>query len=164
MLLCGIIPFAMKFHFIGLISEEGFENKHHTMRHISENMAPIATDVSRCEKMNQRQQHLFIPGMAEVTQIFSKAKEEAKRGKRGPYKNRGKKTKLLENLPLHDEDNKESIPDYFLSVKNNFIPNELKDVYVFIVYGKVPEDWAETFHHNINLGSKASYAAGYVPP
>ena len=46
----------------------------------------------------------------------------------------------------------------------NFIPENLRDEYVYLVHGKVPEDWAETFHDNMNLGSKAANEAGYVPP
>jgi hypothetical protein len=164
MLLCGIIPFAERTHFIGLVSEEGFENKHHVMRKIRELMAPIACDTLRCEKMNQRQQTIFIPGLDEESEVIEEAKEKAKRKKRGHYKNHGKNTKLLQNIPLRKDDIQEPIENYFVSLMGNFIPENLRDEYVYLVHGKVPEDWAETFHDNMNLGSKASNEAGYVPP
>ena len=164
MLLCGIIPFAERTHFIGLVSEEGFENKHHVMRKIRELMAPIACDTLRCEKMNQRQQTIFIPGLDEESEVIEEAKEKAKRKKRGLYKNHGKNTKLLQNIPLRKDDIQEPIENYFVSSMGNFIPENLRDEYVYLVHGKVPEDWAETFHDNMKLGSKAANEAGYVPP
>ena len=163
MLCCGLIEFVEKTGMAGRCSAEGFENKHHVMNQIKRVMAPIALDKLRCEKLSQRQQSCLIPGIAEVQNFFDKEDRRVSTGIRGPYKSRGTRTKLLENLPLQATVEKEAEDGYFVSSQENSIPDNLADIYFFMIHGKVPDEWAQTFHDSSSLGTKAANAAPYIP-
>jgi hypothetical protein len=163
MLCCGLIEFVVKTGMAGRCSAEGFENKHYVMNQIKRLMAPIALDKLRCEKLSQRQQSCLIPGIAEVQNFFDKEDKRASTGIRGPYKSRGTRTKLLENLPLQATVEKEAEDGYFVSSEENLIPTNLADIYFFMIHGKVPDEWAQTFHDSSSLGTKAANAAPYIP-
>ena len=163
MLCCGLIEFVEKTGMAGRCSAEGFENKHHVMNQIKRLMAPIALDKLRCEKLSQRQQSCLIPGIADVQNFFEREDKRVSTGIRGPYKSRGTRTKLLENLPLQATVEKEAEDGYFVSSQENSIPDNLADIYFFMIHGKVPDEWAQTFHDSSSLGTKAANAAPYIP-
>jgi hypothetical protein len=163
MLCCGIIEFVERTGMIGLCSAEGFENKHYVMNQLKVLMAPIAQDKLRCGKLTQRQQSCLIPGLDEVHNFFEEADKKASNGTRGPYKSRGTRTKLLENLPVQEEVEEDAIDGYFVLSKRNLIPDNLAEIYVFMLHGKVPENWSQTFRDSNNLGTKAANAASYAP-
>ena len=163
MLCCGLIEFVEKTGMAGRCSAEGFENKHHVMNQIKRLMAPIALDKLRCEKLSQRQQSCLIPGIADVQNFFEREDKRVSTGIRGPYKSRGTRTKLLENLPLQATVEKEAEDGYFISSQDNLIPENLADIYLFMIHGKVPDEWAQTFHDSSSLGTKAANSAPYIP-
>ena len=162
MFFCGIIPFAEKTKMIGLDSAEGFENNHFVIEKINQLMKSIPEEKLRCEKISQRQQAFSIPGIGDVHKIFDEVSENNKKGPRGPYKNRGKRTKVLEELPQHQQQAQATIDGYFISQNGNFIVNEVEEQYVFITYGKVPNDWVKAFHEEINLGGKVARQAEFA--
>jgi hypothetical protein len=163
MLCCGLIEFVEITGMAGRCSAEGFENKHYVMNKIKRLMAPIALDKLRCEKLSQRQQSCLIPGIADVQNFFDRADKKVSTGIRGPYKSRGTRTKLLENLPLRATVEEDAEDGYFVSSQGNLIPDNLADMYAFMIYGKVPEEWAQAFHDSSSLGTKAANAAPYIP-
>ena len=129
-------------------------------------MAPIAQDKLRCGKLSQRQQSCLIPGIEEVHCLFEEEDYKRRRAPRGRYSSFGTRTKLLEDIPVGEsvDDEEEAVDGYFISQKKNLIPNELHDIYYYMLLGKVPDSWSQNFVDSEFLGSKASNSARYIPP
>ena len=102
--------------------------------------------------------------------LFEEEDYKRRRGPRGRYNSFGTRTKLSEDLPIDETDDLEDEADaagvegYFVSRKKNLIPNELQDVYNYMLLGKVPDSWSQSFIDSESLGSKASNSARYIPP
>ena len=164
MVLCGLVWFAEETRMIGLCTTENFENKHYVMSQIKKLMQPIALDVLRCEKMSHRQQYFMISGVEDIEKIFDE--EDKKRGKgkkRGQYKSKGTRTKIMQDLPIEELVQEEAIADHFVSSEGNFIPARLSDEYAFMLHGKVPDDWIQSFQDSNSLGTKAVSTLQYAP-
>ena len=163
MILCGLVWFAEETRMIGLCTTENFENKHFVMSQIKKLMKPIALDLLRCAKMSQRQQFFMIPGVEEIGQLFDEADKKRGKGKeRRSYKSKGTRTKIMEDIPTEELIQEEAIAGHFVSSEGNFIPNKLSDYYFFMFYGKVPDEWVESFQSSNTLGSKAARTVQYV--
>ena len=164
MVLCGLVWFAEETRMIGLCTTENFENKHYVMSQIKKLMQPIALDVLRCEKMSNRQQYFLISGVEEIEKMFDEAdKKRGKGKKRGQYKSKGTRTKIMQDLPTEELIQEEAIVDHFVSSKGNFIPARLSEHYAFILYGKVPDDWVQSFQASNSIGTKAARMLQYAP-
>ena len=105
----------------------------------------------------------MIPGVEEISQLFDEAdKKRGKGKKRGSYKSKGTRTKIMEDIPTEDLIQEEAIDDHFVSSEGNFIPNTFSDYYFFMFHGRVPDEWVKSFQSSNTLGSKAAKVTQYV--
>ena len=106
----------------------------------------------------------MISGVEDIEKIFDE--EDKKRGKgkkRGQYKSKGTRTKIMQDLPIEELVQEEAIADHFVSSEGNFIPARLSDEYAFMLHGKVPDDWIQSFQDSNSLGTKAVSTLQYAP-
>ena len=173
MLMCVVIHFVEMTGMVGRCSAEGFEIKYYHMELLKKLMAPIAQDKIRCEKLSQQQQACLIPGFNETINFFKDADRKESKGKHGRYKSFGTRTKLLQNIPIQKVTNNnndvdadaddDTPPGCFISVEGNYIPNNLKDFYNFMLLGQVLDDWSQVFRDSASIGTMTASAAELVP-
>jgi len=148
----------------GCCRSEGFEHTHYKMAQMKVMITPIAKHSNRCQKLTQRQQASLFRGCESVNRFLQEKDEGAKTGTRGPYRSRGKNTKLAQDIELMVEDSDEQ-DDHFSTVLGHLLPLDLSDYYRFLVKGKVPDEWAKTFEDSQALGilgSVATHSSSYV--
>lgn len=142
MLMCGLISYAEKYHMIGRLDEQGMESKHFEMRRHKETMGRISQRLVRVQMLSERQQTCLVQGVLNSLDYLEGFDEEAKTGKRGTYKKQKERTRLAENMEIYKKDrNTGEYDEYFTSEEDNLIDKRWKVLYIFVKFGKVPDDW-----------------------
>ena len=89
----------------------------------------------------------------------------AKRGARGPYNVKERRTKINEDVVIREAD--DNAPQgYFTTDKEYYIPNEWKELYFYLKFGQAPKQWKEKFENNhlLELGTGAVEDAAMIEP
>jgi hypothetical protein len=101
-LLCGAAAFIREYGMLGRCNAQGFESKHHEMNRHKDTTNRIASRNLRVQKLAQRQQACLVPGLTESLNFLNEEDERAKTGARGKYNVTVNRTKLAENLHIHE--------------------------------------------------------------
>jgi len=161
MLMCGVVHFVETTRMTSRPDEQGGENKHFELTRLKETMGTIAQNRMRCEKMSQRQQLMLIKGISEPVSFLEKEDELKRRGTRGKYNIEKKRTKISEQLP--SEDLMDDAPEeFFLTDQDNYVPMEWYVFYTFLRFGKVPEEWNQSFVNDKEFGNVATSSTCYI--
>jgi hypothetical protein len=153
---CGFIPFGEITGMSGISSTEGFEHKHYIMAMLRALLAPMVNTRQRVEKLAQRQQIHFLPGIQEK---FEKIRQQqsAKTGvKRGPYKTKGTFNRNKEDIEIFGNDDAGVAPEGYFRVENGgLLPDDLSEMYNFYKRRLMPEEFYKPFQNVSELGIKA---------
>lgn len=165
-LFCSIKDFANSYEMIGRVSAEGFENKHVFMRIQKETMRSVISTKHRVENISFRQQiSVLHPGVVKKNIIIQKATQQRK--KRGSHKNKGQRKRQGENISeIVDEvidENQEDVPDgFFRTESDGLLPNEVSDMYNYLLRAMTPSNFYDPFDKDPELGSKEKGDARFL--
>jgi hypothetical protein len=153
---CGFIPFAEITGMSGISSTEGFEHKHYIMAMLTALLAPMVNTKQRVEKLAQRQQIHFLPGIQEK---FEKIRQQqsAKTGvSRGHYQTKGVFNRNKEDIEIFGNDDAGVAPEGYFRVENGgLLPDDLSEMYNFYKRRLMPEEFYKPFQNIAELGIKA---------
>lgn len=101
-LLCNATAFIKEYGMLGRANAQGFESKHYEMAQHKKTMGRISERKLRVQKLAERQQACFVPGLTESLKFLQDIDESKKRGPRGKYNTTANRTKLAENIQIHE--------------------------------------------------------------
>ena len=124
-------------------------------------MAAIADDNARCQKLAQRQEVSLLAGCNDGHRFFEEKDREAKTGERGPYKSRGLRKKINQNIFVSNKEREEN-EGHFTTTLGYLMPIKLDEYYRFVLRDNVPEDWRNNFTQSEDIGNMATHSSSFL--
>ena len=160
---CPLINFIWEHGMAGIVSTEGFENKHFHLAKTKQMLAPMVNTKQRVQKISYRQQMFLIPGVEPANEQLEKLTAEAKRGPRGCYSTTLKSRALEDATSLPGgEDIVSDAPSGFFRTEKGILPVDFKEYYNFFQRNLAPDEWTKDFENQNSLGSRAKARMKYV--